>query len=57
MLGYGLVFGTILLAILLVKTCAIKGKRQPIRMAPATQKYTYSPQQQKVNSTEIRNRI
>lgn len=57
MLGYGLVIGTIFLAILLTKTCTIKGKRQAVRMAPATQRYTYNPQPQKVNSIEIRNRI
>ena len=50
MLGYGLVIGTFVLAILLTKTCTIKGKRQPVRMVPATQRYTYNPQTQRANS-------
>ena len=55
MLGYGLVFGTLLLAILLVKTCTIKGKREQVRMVPATQRYTFKPP--KTNVIEIKNQI
>lgn len=62
MLGYGLVFGTLLLACMLMKTCATSGRRNrqtTVNMIPATQNQVIrAPMLNKnVSRHEIKNRI
>lgn len=62
MFAYGLVFGTILLALMLLKTCATKGRHQrrnPVVMAPATQPYPLRMPalNRTLNHVELQNRI
>jgi hypothetical protein len=62
MLGYGLVFGTLMLACLLMKTCATSGRRNrqaAVNMTPATQNHVIrAPMLNKnVSRQEIKTRI
>ena len=61
MFRYGLIFGTILLAFMLMKTCSTTGRRYrpAVNMAPPTQNnMTRVPMLQKsATSNEIKNKI
>jgi hypothetical protein len=61
MFSYGLIFGTILLAFMLMKTCSSSGRRNrpTVNMGPATQNnMTRVPMLQKnITSHEIKNKI
>lgn len=60
MFSFGLVFGTIMLAAMLIKTCTTKGQRRQnaVTMAPATQQYMMrAPMLNRNGSAEVKNRI